>query len=215
MDEFYYYFGSLIIIFFIKGLFKRYKLYNSQNYINIFFYTIWTLISWFITYKNLFCNEEKYIIQFSHFLVHTINCNYIYELVFNTPDSAHIIHHILTLTLQSFAYYTGFLNINTHLQLCNTSHNGYFSSVLSNLRTLATIEKWKNKNIIVKLYYSSYLISKIGGIILYYYVLFLYKIKIFKYPNLIVLGLYFLVHAVQMYFCFIITKKLKKKKPKL
>ena len=209
MDELYYYSATIITILSLKLIFKKYNVNNPFNYINIIFYTLWTLVSWFITYKNLFCDQEKYIIQFSHFLVHTINCNYIYELIFNRPDLPHTIHHVLTITLQSFAYYTGFLNISTNLQLCNTSHSGYFSSILSNMRSIYLKNNWKNKNIIVRLYYYSYLISKIGGILLYYYILFMYRIEILRYPNIIVLGLYFLVHAVQSYFSIIIMKKLK------
>ena len=64
------------------------------------------------------------------------------------------------------------------------------------------------KNLIKNMYYYSYLIAKLGGIIWYYYLLLEYKIPVLVYPNIMVIILYFLVHLLQIYFCIKILKKI-------
>lgn len=210
MTEHFYYPVTIFLIFILSKILKYYHFKNISNYINIVFYFSWTIVSWFATYMNLYMGKDYYLLAFRHFIIHTINCAYIYELIVNTPDFAHSLHHILTVLLQSFAFYTGFLDKSNHLQLCTTAHSGYFSSIISNLRIIAIKENWKSKTVIVNTYYYSYLISKFSGIIMYYYILYKYHIQFLGYPNFIVIILYFMVHLVQLYFSKIIIKKILK-----
>ena len=54
------------------------------------------------------------------------------------PDSAHTYNHVATMILQYVSLYSNFLHSNSiHTMICNTSHLGFFSSILSSLRTIA------------------------------------------------------------------------------
>lgn len=201
MEELYYYFGTFLIIKLLTSVF-----FLDFERIKLFFYSTWTTLSFYLLFNYLFLNIDYYL-YFSPLIVHTINFMFTYELCFHTPDRAHTIHHIFTVLLQVIAYYSGFLTITDHLILCNTSHLGFLSSIFSSLRTIALKENSKYKSIIRELYYNSYLISKIGGMVLYYFILCYSDIVIFSYNFLLVFILYLIIHIIQLYFALIIYKK--------
>ena len=207
MDELKYYSGTF---FFIKLLTSVFKV--DFEYIRLLFYTVWTSLSFYLLFIYLFLNTNLYE-YYCPLIVHTINCVFIYELSFHRPDKAHSIHHIFTIILQVIAYYSGFLGKTEHLILCNTSHLGFLSSIFSSLLTISTKRNSIYKHIIKKYYYNTYLISKIGGMILYYIILGTSDILIFSYNFLFVFILYFSIHIIQLYFSWKIYMKLRTNSP--
>jgi len=177
--------------------------------IKLLFYTIWTFTSFYTWIQYYYFNYDLFII-FVPIFINTINCTYIYELINYRPDTSHTIHHILTVILQTISWYSNFETNTGYCLLFNTAHLGFFSSILSSCVTIATKKNSKNLAIIKQIYLYSYLLAKIGGTILYYFLLYYYDL--FDYKFLYIFILYGLVHLLQIYFCYLVYIKIKRTK---
>ena len=142
------------------------------------------------------------------FVSHSILFNFLYELIFYKPDTAHVIHHVLTTIgiLVSYGLWT--FPDKVVYTSANIFYVGMFSSIFSSLRK---ITNEKNKSSMHNIYKISYLIAKIGGIICHY------KLILFSNYNLstnnkILFFMHFLIHITQIYFCYLIVKKMVSKK---
>lgn len=147
-------------------------------------YCIWTFIS-FVSPILFFKYDIKDIYNnMTPFIIHSINCAYLYELFYHPPgDIPHKVHHIVTIIVQCLTYYSGWLHLSPcHIIICNTAHQGFFSSILSSLRTLAKKYKWTDAEFINKCYFYSYLIAKTWWYIclLYIIVLLSQKYTVFR-----------------------------------
>ena len=174
-------------------------------------YTIWTL--WSIgLYITFYVYDINYWDISTVPMIHTINFAFIYEMLFHPPDTAHTIHHLVTIILQCISLYSGFAPKSTyHIILCNTAQLGFFSSIFSSLRTISQKENWFSKQMLTHTYYVSYLIAKIGGIVLFYWYMYIYAEKIQVRDYWYVYVLYGMIHLIQLYFSSKIWKILSKK----
>jgi len=190
--------GYIIPTLFWNYFSKKYM--SHPKYADVINYTIWSSVSWVAEINYLLGNDSVYF-NMTHFLILTINTTYVYELIFHRPDSGHSIHHIVTIILQTFGLQSGFLTPIYALRMVNTSHKGYISSIFSALRCI-------NKKY-TTIYYYSYLVCKIGGMIWYYWIFMqCYTQLKWEFITYINLGLYAIVHLIQLYFSRKIIRKL-------
>ena len=128
---------------------------------------------------------------------------YLYELIFYPPDFAHIIHHLLTIILQSYIIFSSFLDNKLNLVL---GVSAYWSMITSSLSSLRCISDKSFKKRINNIYRVSFVVFKLFTILIYYWLFFNgYNILQLNeyYPIYI---LYALIHLVQLYFIFVIIK---------
>ena len=174
-------------------------------------YLVWFGIAWYGEIYYLYTGDiTVYSPTIAYFYVYSINVTYIYDLLRYPTDKAHCIHHIVTILTQYLYTYSDFASSSPLLRMVNTSHKGLLSSVISAARAITKQRSSPYEKSITKLYYYSYLICKIGGILLYYYHLCQYHNEInYNMVHIILLFLYSLVHIIQIYFSAIIIRILR------
>jgi hypothetical protein len=168
-------------------------------------YSIWFLVSIYSEYNRLVYNSYEEYKMFIPVCVYSLNLFYLYELYYYTPDIGHIIHHILTILLQTYCYTSMFFNYNVNIVIGCSAYWSMITSVLSALRYI--IGRNSNySNLIHNLYKIMFIIFKGGSIILYYGIIYKNWYIINFNDFLIIYLLYFLVHINQTYFIYRIIK---------
>ena len=175
-------------------------------------YILWTLISIILNILFFWSNVNIFSYM-APFIIHSINFFFMYEMVFHKPDMAHTIHHILTIMVQCMGYYSGYVEkYPLSMIIFNTSHVGFFSSIFSSLRDITKDTHYHQ--LVKNIYYNSYLLAKIGGIIVYYMLCFYFRhhIQLSGYEHIWIT--YACVHVVQLFFCWKILKIKRRKRNK-
>jgi len=169
-------------------------------------YCLWWLMSLYCEYYRLVNNsytEYKILIPYC---VYSLNIFYTYELYYYRHDIGHIIHHILTILLQSYCFWSNYFDNNINIVL---GCSAYWSMITSSFSALRYILRQKTSvyyEIVNKLYKFLFVFLKGFTVIIYY--LILYKNSSIIYTNnfIIIYILYFLVHINQLYFIYKIIK---------
>lgn len=176
--------------------------------IRIVFYTLWTCGSWYGTCQAL-AGKATFMFWYTPRSIASINTVYCYELMFHTPDAGHTLHHLVTILLQSFAFYGGFMPALVENSILFTSALlGLFSSILSSARTIAKSEDWTHKRFVTNAYYYSYLLAKPGMIIAHYVYWYANRDVISVQGYEYVHAMYAAVHLIQCYFSWKIVRVL-------
>ena len=204
---FVYYSITLILNLFLKKYFSLIGIKHSKPYVNIVFYIIWTILGFKFMY-NLSYDYTDSMFLYRDVMIHSLNCKYLYELIFEKLDLAHTIHHLICILLQQFTLFCNFAETHRHIQLCATGYCSIYSSIFSNGRHIVDNHKWLNKYYMQMVYYYSYLIGKISSICLFYWIIYQYNIDYYSYPNFIVIFFYLMLHLIQLYFAYKIICKL-------
>ena len=184
------------------------KIYGSYNFkiMSVINYFIWFIFSIVSEYNRIVYSNYNYYRTLIPICFYSLNLHYIYELYFYRPDISHTIHHLLTIILQSYCYFSDFFNLNINIVLGCSAYWSMISSVFSALRFLVIKSSYKS-NILNLVYKIIFIISK-GLTIVIYYIIF-YKnfnnINFEKY--MFIYLLYFCVHLNQIYFIYRILSK--------
>ena len=196
----------LLWTFFLQESIKYF--FNDHNFkiMAIINYLLWWLVSLYGEYNRLVNNsytEYKILIPYC---VYSLNIFYIYELYYYRPDRGHIIHHILTILLQSYAFWSNFLNNDINIVLGCSAYWSMITSSFSALRYILRQKKSVYYEIVNKFYNFLFVLLKGFTIIIYYLILYKNNTIICTTNFIIIYILYFLVHINQLYFIYKIIK---------
>jgi len=186
--------GFLIsIIYCITVIFFKSNKKINNEFFKIIDYSIWFVVAFT---SNLYNKNEYFSMTF---VTITMFINFLYELIFITPDLSHSIHHILTIISIFIAFPLKLHRYKIIAQISNIFTIGMFSSIFSALRKILKETQFKESS--YQLYKISYLISKIWAIFSHYKVFFDNNKQIIKTSSLKkALLTYSSIHIIQIYF---------------
>lgn len=201
---------SLLCILFLEVIIKKYfknssKIDNKSVFkiISVINYTFYWVISIFCEYMRYFYGDYQYYNYFIPVCAYSLNTMYLYELFYYTPDLAHIIHHLLTIILQSYIIFSSFLDDKLNLVLGVTA---YWSMITSSLSSLRYITDKSFKKRINNIYRVSFVVFKLFTISVYY-IIFYNRYNFLQLDEYyLIYILYTLIHLVQLYFIFVIIR---------
>ena len=183
---------SYSLILFVIDKMKEIKLkeprYENIKLINYIFWVVLAFSTLFLSpYFELF---------FTIIISTAILINFTYEILFYKPDSAHIIHHVLTMIAILYSIYYDIFKFPIIYKAANIFYMAMFSSIFSAGRKL--LKDTKYASLSYNTYKVSYVVSKLLGIFFHYKLFFggffiNAEIKV-------LLFLKFLIHLTQIYF---------------
>ena len=192
----YYFFSLSFIIFFDKVL----KFIPEQfNIMLSFQYLIWSILG----FRGLYTQND-----YSIFIVSTMMTFYTYEMLFYKVKKSVLLHHLITIFLEFYAYYIlGIVYVKRFRVYNHITFSSLISSVLSNSRIIVKNYYPKYYKKFSQLYTITFLISKSISIICYYIYLLFFDKDIFDIYVYIILGVYVLIHLTQIYFMNILFSR--------
>lgn len=190
------------IIFHIIKKIPNFILDPQFNFFNIYNYSHWVLLS-IITFIFHIRNITNYIAS-------SIIFTYLFEFVYNPPDWSHSLHHIVTIFATSVGIYSDMGAKDYTNKIANIQFICMFSSILSNMRPFFKMYFPKKYPLLNNVYKITYLILKLGGMFFHYYILFYNYTFHETFGINSTLILMFLVHLVQVYFCYKIIRSFRK-----
>ena len=176
--------------------------YESIRILN---YSIWSIIAIFTLLNSEY--EGGFM-----FISNTLIFSYLYELYFHTPDKSHTIHHTIAIIGMIVGYFSGIYKFTWVQQLTLITYAALSTSILSSMRNIEELEPYK-KNI-KQVYYWYYIIIKIIAMILHYIMIykkrdFIQNSDEFTPYHIIALIIFLCIHITQLYFSYLITKRIK------
>ena len=169
-------------------------------------YIAWVTVSFYtLLVAN---NTELYTSMFC--VVHSITLNYLYEMVFHTPDEAHVIHHCVCLFLQGLWVWvyrsnSPFVDIITIIGHMNNA--AMFSSIFSSVRHITKVTMSRScYEASTSFYKITYVVAKVfSGLCQYKVLLDVIILTPFNYPLadtafVMCLITLLVLHSIQGYF---------------
>lgn len=175
----------------------------------ICYFLLWS-IGLFCEFHCLFYDNDYYFKLLGLKYIQSVICIYIYENFHLKQDLAHLAHHNIVLLICIIALKQDVIRNLWLLRLCTIPTYSYISSVFSSMRKCITFHRPKYSNKINKIYRYSFVLSKPFSIFYFYYCLHINFEEFYNSLNIqkFIVFLIILVHFVQIYFTFIITKQL-------
>jgi hypothetical protein len=166
--------------------------------IRIMNYCVWSSVALYSLYY-----DDIYVYSYI-FITNTIIGNYIYELIFHTPDMGHFFHHVCTIIAMVVGYASNIYIYNwaQHMSLINFV--ALSSSIFSSLRRIEYLRLYKYE--LVCFYKCYYVVAKSIAILFHYWIFYNNWTRDLTYFENLTAVIFFIVHITQIYFIFIIVK---------
>jgi hypothetical protein len=196
----------------LDHILRYYQVKHSFEWVRVALYSVWTATAWWI---YVTCDWESNMSRYPdlvHPMLRSVNIAYLYEMVVHSPDTAHTIHHILTIVAQLYGLMVSLPVPNDHtaleLTLTIHPHMGFISSIFSSLRTIYRDDRRIGRTIDT-VYKISYLVSKPGLVLIYYYLVATTDLWATTTPQLHISAYAFIpIHLIQFYFSWLIARSL-------
>jgi hypothetical protein len=196
----------------LDHILRYYQVKYSFEWVRVALYSVWTAMAWWICVT---CDWESNSIRYPdlvHPMLRSVNIAYLYEMVVHSPDTAHTIHHVLAIVAQLYGLMVSMAVPNdlTTLELAAAihPHMGFISSIFSSLRTIYR-DDLRIGRTIDTVYKISYLVSKPGLVLIYYYCLATSDMWATTTTQIRISGCLFIpIHLIQFYFSWLIARSL-------